>query len=688
MYHDFVNPYNFIPLGKKRADALQEDRTLTGVITYSFKTETPLVIPNTANSDIFPKQKQEFLRKKKETVTEKEYDKIAQEISEHKMYDFFTYTDVSDTTKDYTIPYAMPVISGSEIRGMLRSNFEILTNSCMSVLNDDVILSKRTNEVFVAGLLRKDGENKFSLCKANDYLFRTKGENCLIDELEWKEEYYTRKCYIQEDLLEGTMVSFEAERRERGKPLAKRVKKIEGKTQGNIGYVMKGLKGPEMNSKNQKHCCHIFQARKQKRGNQWIDEIVAESVSLQILDIVLQAYESNADNIYQEYQTQLTKFREFAVNGSYFPVYYSQIGDFVMLSPASITREVYRNTLKEIVGNYIPCDGTKTFCPTCSLFGMVHSNGTSRASRLRFSDMVCVNKETPIECYEKIVTLPPLSSPKRSNMEFYLQRPKGAWFWTYDYYVQGGTGTVVPTRATINGRKFYWHNRNMKLPENVDMTKLNVTVRPVKKDVIFTGKVYFEKISETELKQLVWLLNNGENVTTWEEKNYGYKLGMAKPLGFGSVSLRVEEVKVRTLKKDAEERRISFVEEPRGKEAIVGCFDTIDFKVEENFHKMTSFAMVSEEKIHYPMTKPNEVEEEHGFEWFAENHKGYNYKKGEMKNMPNARKEMIFRMHMIAMQPQLQWTDKKLEQEKKESTRTAFSQNQRRFQNTRKGNQK
>ena len=48
---------------------------------------------------------------------------------------------------------------------------------------------------------------------------------------------------------------------------------------------------------------------------------------------------------------------------------------------------------------------------------------------------------------------------------------------------------------------------------------------------------------------------------------------------------------------------------------------------------MTSFEMISEEKIHYPMTKPNEVEEEHGFEWFAENHKGYNYKKGEMKNI-------------------------------------------------------
>lgn len=34
------------------------------------------------------------------------------------------------------------------------------------------------------------------------------------------------------------------------------------------------------------------------------------------------------------------------------------------------------------------------------------------------------------------VTIDNLSSPKISNVDFYLVKPKNADFWTYDYYIE------------------------------------------------------------------------------------------------------------------------------------------------------------------------------------------------------------------------------------------------------------
>ena len=64
------------------------------------------------------------------------------EDSEHKSYDFFKYG-------------GEPVLPGSEIRGMLRSVYETLTGSCLSGIDDDMELVKRTNDIYKPGLIKK-----------------------------------------------------------------------------------------------------------------------------------------------------------------------------------------------------------------------------------------------------------------------------------------------------------------------------------------------------------------------------------------------------------------------------------------------------------------------------------------------------------------------------------------------------
>ena len=237
MYH-FVNPYNFIPLGSGKAEQSRSGEEYTGVIEYSVLTKTPLFIPNTSTDQAFPA-----------------------ENPEHKSYDFYSFEDLNGTNGDRPCP--RPVIPGSEIRGMVRSMYEIMTDSCMSALDDDVILSKRTAEVYKAGLIQRIGSGEkvvYQLVDAEDCLWRTKGKNSTVDEENWDAfKYYNRECYIQDAFPEGCRVSFDWIKRmgetPGGKkfpirPLACRVKRMDAESRVQIkgrtvGYVIKGEKSPE-----------------------------------------------------------------------------------------------------------------------------------------------------------------------------------------------------------------------------------------------------------------------------------------------------------------------------------------------------------------------------------------------------------------------------------------------------------
>ncbi|HQH33761.1 MAG TPA: hypothetical protein PLA84_09550, partial [Petrotogaceae bacterium] len=68
-------------------------------------------------------------------------------------------------------------------------------------------------------------------------------------------------------------------------------------------------------------------------------------------------------------------------------------------------------------------------------------------------------------------------------------------------------------------------------------TERNSTVRPVRAGVTFTFKVYFDRINEEELKKLVWTLTLGSN-----ENTNCHKMGKGKPIGLGSVKIKVDKV--------------------------------------------------------------------------------------------------------------------------------------------------
>lgn len=654
--YEFVNPYNFIPLNSQDPTRVSKDQirgTLTGKIKYRLLTKTPLFIPNTSREDAFSQSK---------------------DTTDHKSYDFFSYQDLSEIDGTLENKYFEPVIPGSEIRGMLRANYEILTNSCMSAIDDDGILSKRTQEKFKAGLIKRipgGAGISYELYDAEDCLMRTMGQDDLRDDRNWKDDsaHNGRKCYRQKGLKEGQKVLFDLYRRDgKGvKPLA--IKVTHGREEG---YVLKGEEGPEqvkdgVYQKQNKHCCHVFC----RKGNAIR---TLKSVELEAFEQVLKCYETNNKNAYKEYAEEWSAF-QLGSKAEMFPVYYSfedNQKEYILLSPACITREIYQMKLSRMIGKHKNCgaDGKKTLCPACALFGML-GRGFQNTSRIRVADLRLSEKDAkefggnPSETYMKKVTCKPLGSPKISNMEFYVKRPQNAWFWTYDYYITED-GVLRSYMPEINGRKFYWHQMNPILPQNIEPSNLNSTIRPVKKDVFFEGEIYFDDLTKEELDQLIYVINAGDDGDI-AKKTHGYKMGHAKPLGLGSVALSVDQVLFRKLTMDVEQRSIEhrellYVGENKGEKGYERTKESwaepeFDPKIKSDFRIMTDFHYLEGKTIDYPRKMPDgDI-----FAWFTENHSGYrvdrkNNNQRVVSSMPADRNHMVYAKYLEAMNPVLKET--------------------------------
>ena len=214
---------------------------------------------------------------------------------------------------------------------------------------------------------------------------------------------------------------------------------------------------------------------------------------------------------------------------------------------------VKESTIGELAGEFAPCKDKNNMCPACALFGTI-GEGIASASKLRFTDLTPLEYQEDAKMYyDENVTLNILGQPMTGNTKKYLKKPRAETeFWSYNYYINK-LGKVVSEPGVLSGRKYYWHHRkcrNLSKTPGVTSSKAdnqNCSVRPLKSNTVFVGKIFFEDISEKQLSELIWIVNGGntDNVQTSNEKNkvdICYKLGLAKPLGLGSVKCSVNRV--------------------------------------------------------------------------------------------------------------------------------------------------
>ncbi len=144
------------------------------------------------------------------------------------------------------------------------------------------------------------------------------------------------------------------------------------------------------------------------------------------------------------------------------------------------------------------------------------------ASRVYFEDAVAVDG------YEFLGKTSPkiLSTPKPTCFQHYLEQEDPANLKTWN-----------DRDTKIRGFKLYWHRITPDDPKakyswnegkEIDDTQHTV-INPIKPGAKFKGRIRFVNLTEVELGALLYALDLGEK--------YRHKIGMGKPLGFGSIKI-------------------------------------------------------------------------------------------------------------------------------------------------------
>jgi CRISPR-associated protein (TIGR03986 family) len=307
------------------------------------------------------------------------------------------------------------------------------------------------------------------------------------------------------------------------------------------------------------------------------------------------------------------------------------------IAPVSVPRVAYEKTIADLLPSHLaPCSEYEKLCPACRVFGWVYQAKDRRekidpnkrvayAGRVRFSHARLQGKPKTLA---KEIPLAILSSPKPTTTKFYLLNGKGEADAEVDYDSPG---------ARLHGRKFYRHHGTANPQEYRRATddkhhgrdNQNRTVKDALdqgNEFIFT--VDFENLAPVELGALLWALEL--------EKDWVHRLGFAKPLGFGSVKIKVDKIEALDPSKRYSTLNDSkLVDVTNHREKCVNRFKTAmqeryrkDFASLDNIQDMSILLQAPPPTlpVHYPrppfidepggdITKPNPEGKQ--FEWFV-----------------------------------------------------------------------
>lgn len=537
----FINPYNFVSLGKNKnyiseeANSVNENKkTYTGMLQCRMITKTPIFIPNSSCDHAF--------------ITTKENEL-------HKNYDFFSYSNLMEGEARGN--YKNPVIPGSEIRGMLRSVYEVLSNSCLSSIQDKKLTGRITIPKKPGIVEYRDG--KLTLYAANRIPLQT-----------YKNE--KRKRVYKLDVKKGTIIGDDRKEHKnntwvkiefgKNERFFDNAREVGTGRQPGILYIGEAMERKTKDAIFIKRGVSSKDYEKIKAAMEKMEELLEvyrdETVNIKLKE---KEHEGGKHFGYPSVRVPSIPKKDQDADSFTFAVWFEEQAEHLYFAPACISRTAYYNTLRQFYKGYEPCENTKNLCKACQLFGMVQDRA-AHSSAIRISDAKLCNlpEIEDMESYLKqsvyypsddgYITLKILASPKSSAKEFYLKQPFNCLTWNYDFKTLRYDGMNVEGKwlnegeKRIRGRKFYWHNPNMKFSEEIP-NELNVSVRPLQEKSQFSFRVYFEQITEEQLKELIWTITLGDNN---ESGDHCHKIGMGKPLGMGSVKLVVDQIAFRRLK--------------------------------------------------------------------------------------------------------------------------------------------
>lgn len=202
-----------------------------------------------------------------------------------------------------------------------------------------------------------------------------------------------------------------------------------------------------------------------------------------------------------------------------------------------------------------PCDDPGSLCPACRIFGFVeqrrggHSEQAEQnayASHVRFGTFISPH---PVQVTR--VDPPPMRSPRPSAGGFYLAHPKAEGEFREFGKAEMGNPLAKWGRADspvrkIAGRKFYWHGQEADdknpTPRHIRRKHYGACEEREKRwltepGIELSGRVYFENLTAQEVGLLLLAIAPQRLVKVVpgrEPENIATHLGGGKALGFGT----------------------------------------------------------------------------------------------------------------------------------------------------------
>lgn len=210
-----------------------------------------------------------------------------------------------------------------------------------------------------------------------------------------------------------------------------------------------------------------------------------------------------------------------ADSNNYVPCFYFIDGDKVVFGHTRFFRLPYLYSISDsIYSELIDCEIKDL---VNAMFG-----DTQKSGKLFFEDLKM------FEGVEGEVGVPKiLSSPKPTSLQLYLEQDDNEIEHLNHYDTNG---------AIIRGNKLYWHksdSQNWKENQNQHQLisriksgndKIHTIIKPISSGAKFGGRIRFENLSSVELGALLFVLKLKDGLC--------HKIGMAKPLGLGSLEIK------------------------------------------------------------------------------------------------------------------------------------------------------
>lgn len=499
--HSFINPYTFVRIDPKKKAKYKAGDTRknlhSGVILCELTLKTPLIIPDTECRKPDPR------------------------VKDHWYYPFMTTEN------------GVPMIPASSIRGPVRSVYETYTDSCFGTIRRQFLpsgqelgqtITARTAKPFTPGVLVFE-DGKITLREAERYkIFKRDAAIRNYENGYGQPVFFTSDGFFVKEVYD-----------EEGAGRTPGYMAI-GEYIGNKKYESILVPGAEIEVVKNKEDAEIKEAEEQK---------ILRSALAGLRD-TLTAYQNPSINTtarhgkYIRFEKRLNEIEETGTG--VLPLWYSMDGETLHLSPACIGRFGYEKTLNKKIGFMNACINRDILCKACNLFGMIGKNGGegSQGSRIRFTDAVLKSGTPVMEDH----VLKEMGTPRISYLPFYSRKEGG----------QTSKNGYDDSATMIAGRKYYWHHiphnyeSNEKTNRNAGFQILKASATPGSKGnqanapLRFEFSVFFDNLKATEFNELLWVLCLGENRSDGDKC---YKIGHAKPLGFGSVKITIKSVRER-----------------------------------------------------------------------------------------------------------------------------------------------